>query len=161
VSSITAIDASDVMIDKYKSKIAELGMQHKNTHAVVGNLLSDPPEPASLADDKYYDFDLITVGAALHHFPNAEDAVKRLAERLRPGGVLYIQDMLHNGLQRDSDGQRPRGFTSDELRSVMSSAGLVDFGFEVLPNEVEIEMLNEEIVSIQCFVGRAMKPARE
>jgi SAM-dependent methyltransferase len=148
------------MIDKYKSNMDELGVQHKNTLAVVGDLLSDPPDPQALADAQYHGFDLITVGAALHHFPNTEDAVKRLAERLRPGGVLFIQDKFDNGHHDASGGKGPRGFTEEELGAVMSSAALVEFQFEVLPNKVDVELLDEEVVSIWCFIGRAMKPVK-
>jgi hypothetical protein len=47
----------------------------------------------------------------------------------------------------------------DELRPVMSGAGLVDFRFEVLPNEFEIEFPSEELVKMRWFIARAMKPA--
>jgi SAM-dependent methyltransferase len=146
------------MIDKYKSNMDLLGVQHGNTHAVVGDLLSDLPKPRALADAQYHGFDLITVGAALHHFPNTENAVERLAERLRPGGVLYIQDKFDDGNRGASVSQGPRGFTKEGLEDIMSSAGLVGFGFEVLPNKVDVELLDEKVVSIQCFIGRAVKP---
>jgi hypothetical protein len=56
-----------------------------------------------------------------------------------------------------SESDRPRGFTFDELRSVMSSAGLVDFRFEVLPDAFEMELPNAGVVKIRCFIARAMK----
>lgn len=157
VSSITAIDTSPTMIEKYTASIDGLNLECKNVTALVGNFLSDPPEPASLADDKLYDFDLITVGAALHHFPSASQAVQRLATRLRPGGVMYIQDLLEKNDHRESD-KRPRGYSSDAMQSIIGAAGLVDFGFVVFPDEMDIELPNEEVLKIRCFAARAKKP---
>jgi SAM-dependent methyltransferase len=157
VSSITAIDASQMMIDRYKARIDELGGRHRNTIAIKGNLLTDPPEPLALVEENYHSFSLITVGAALHHFPDTEHAVICLVERLRPGGVLYIQDLFDDG-HGDLDGKRPRGFTLDGLRSVLSSVSLVDFSFQVLPDAFEVELPSEEVLKVQFFVAKAMKP---
>jgi SAM-dependent methyltransferase len=156
VSKIEAIDASPSMVERYNARIAELGPAHKSTRAVVGNLLSNPASPCTLEGNRYHGFDLITVGAALHHFANAATAVERLAERLRAGGIVYIQDMFDDG-HVGSESDRPRGFTFDELRSVMSSAGLVDFRFEVLPDAFEMELPNAGVVKIRCFIARATK----
>jgi SAM-dependent methyltransferase len=146
-----------MMIDRYKAKTHELGARHKNTMAIKGDLFSEPPEPLVLAQDKYHNFSLVTVGAALHHFPDTEHAVQCLARRIRPGGVLCVEDIFDNG-HRQQEKKQPRGFTLDELRSVMSGAGLVDFRFEVLPNEFEIELPGDELVKMKCFIARAMKP---
>jgi hypothetical protein len=72
--------------------------------------------------------------------------------------VLFIQDKFDDGHHGASGSRGPRGFTEEGLGAVMISAGLVEFRFEVLPNKVDVELLNEEVVSIQCFIGRAMKP---
>lgn len=157
MSSITAIDASQMMIDRYKAKIDELGVRHTNTIAMKGDMFSEPPEPPTLARDEYHSFSLITVGAALHHFPDTEHGVGCLANRLRSGGVLYIEDIFDGG-HRNHAIKKPRGFTLDELRSGMSSAGLVDFRFEVLPGEFEIELPDEELAKMRCFIARPMKP---
>jgi SAM-dependent methyltransferase len=157
VSSITAIDVSQMMIDRYKAKTHELGAKHKTTMAIKGDMFSEPPEPLALAQDEYHNFSLITVGAALHHFPDTEYAVQCLARRTRPGGVLCVEDIFDNG-HRNQGNKQPRGFTLDELRSVMSGAGLVDFRFEVLPDEFEIELPSEELVKMRWFIARAMKP---
>jgi hypothetical protein len=106
--------------------------------------------PASIADEIYH---LITVGAGLRHLPDPEGTVKCLAERLRSGGVLFLQDLFDD--ERGS--KRRRGSTLDELRSLTSGAGLVNFRFEVLPDEVEVEMLCGEVVRMKCFVARAVK----
>jgi SAM-dependent methyltransferase len=151
-----AIDLSAAMIEKYKARIVELGPMQKNTSTLVGNLLSDPPEPPTLASEEYQDFHLITVGQALHQLPN--DFGKCLAKLLRPGGVLYVQDLLDDGHHQGTETTRPRGLTLDDLRSVMSGAGLIDCRFEVLPDDLEIELPSEEVLKVRYFVARAMKP---
>jgi SAM-dependent methyltransferase len=152
------------MITKYTAGMKELVLEHKNVKAIVGNLLCDPPEPVSLAGDEYHNFDLITVGAALHHFPSAAQAIERLATRLRPGGVIYIQDFLEEHDHKTNDiqsGKRPRGYSLDGMRSFMDAAGLVDFGFDVFPNEMSVELMSEEVLKIRCFAARAMKPNKD
>jgi SAM-dependent methyltransferase len=149
VSHITAIDVDAGTIELYKSRIGELGEKHKNTHAAVGNLLADTEAPVG------NDFDLITVGAALHAFPDAQDAVMCLADRLAPGGVLFVQDRFDDG---EYGGRGPRGFTEDGMKTTMSNAGLVNLRFEVLPDKVEIEVMDGEVVGIWCFVARGVKP---
>jgi SAM-dependent methyltransferase len=116
VESITAVDVDEGMVEMYKSRIGELGGRHKDTRAVVGDLLQD-----DTAADEHRDFDLITVGAALHAFPSAEDTVKSLAKRLAPGGVLFVQDRFDDG---EYGGRGPRGFKEHGMRSYMSGAGL-------------------------------------
>jgi SAM-dependent methyltransferase len=150
VESITAIDVDEGVVEMYKSRIGELGEKHKDTRAVVGDLLQD-----DTAADEHRDFDLIAVGAALHAFPSAEDAVKSLAKRLAPGGVLFVQDRFDDG---EYGGRGPRGFKEDGMRSYMSDAGLGGVKLEVLPEKLDIEVLDGEVVSIWCFIARGMKP---
>ena len=149
------MDAEQGMVDLYKKRIGELGTRHVDTRVVAGNLLV---EPEALTGDEYRGFDLITVGAALHAFPSGGDAVRCLAERLGLGGVLFVQDRFDDGWY---GGRGPRGFTLDDMRDFMGKAGLVEFRFEVLPDKLEIEMLDGEVVSIWCFVARGMKPGGE
>jgi SAM-dependent methyltransferase len=150
VETITAVDVDAGMVEMYKSRIGELGGRHKDTRAVVGDLLQD-----DTAADEHRDFELITVGAALHAFPSAEDAVKSLAKRLAPGGVLFVQDRFDDG---EYGGRGPRGFKEHGMRSYMSDAGLSAVKFEVLPEKLDIEVLDGEMASIWCFIARGMKP---
>lgn len=156
VSSIAAVDASLTMVEKYNDRIGELSRNHAETRAIQGDLVCDYPSSCELSNKEHRDYHLITVGAALHCFPDSEVAVQRLAERLRPGGVLFIQDVFDNG-HEDSGEKNPSGFTLDELRSIVGSAGLVDFRFEVLPDEFEIEVRTAEVLKVRYFVARGLK----
>lgn len=145
------------MVDRYNARIDELGPRHKDTQAIIGDLLADPVEPRTLAKEEFFGFDLIAVGAALHHFPDPGYAIKVLAERLGPRGVLYIQDMFDNGEKREKEAKGPRGFTEVEMRELMGVAGLADFGFEVVDGETDIELLSEEVLSVKLFAARGRK----
>lgn len=80
--------------------------------AAVGNLL-DPadPSPADFASEEWFNFDLAVVGLGFHHFEDPTLAATRLAERLRPGGVLMIIDFMphaHHG-EIEIDGENGDG----------------------------------------------------
>jgi SAM-dependent methyltransferase len=148
------------MIERYKSNATSFGLSQDKINAVVGNLLSDSPEPSSLASGEYRDFDLITVGSALHHFGSTEEAMKQLAKRLKPGGALFVQDLYPDQDRDGSDSAktRPRGYTEADMQKLMEEAGLEGFKFEVLPGDIEVELPNEEMIMIRCFIARATKP---
>lgn len=63
--------------------------------AYQGNLcVPEDPNPASLTSPEFYDFDIAAVGLGFHHFDDPKLAARRLAERLKVGGVLMILDFL-------------------------------------------------------------------
>ncbi|RYO73352.1 hypothetical protein AA0113_g54 [Alternaria arborescens] len=161
VSSIHAVDASSAMIERYRNNTNEFGPGREKVAAIVGNLLLEPPEPALLADEEYQNFDLITVGSALHHFPSAEDAVRLLGGWLKPGGVLFVQD-LYNHLSSEAvqqSGQvKPPQYKQGDMKKHMEKAGLGDFKFEILQENLKIELPSEEVCQVQCFIARAARP---
>ncbi|OAL48127.1 S-adenosyl-L-methionine-dependent methyltransferase [Pyrenochaeta sp. DS3sAY3a] len=163
VSSICAIDASPIMIEKYNAKQSNFGIDPTKVRAVQADWLSSPFESTSCYPDEFHDFDLVTVGAALHHFPDAQEAIRLLAARLKPGGVLYIQDRAaQKGNVMISNKSRSKrtmqGFEKESLGEFMSRAGLVDFSWFIVPQEFNVELPSEEVTSISCFLARAMKP---
>jgi SAM-dependent methyltransferase len=147
------------MIERYKANTDNFGLPQDEVNAVVGNLLLDPPEPPSLAGAEYCDFDLITVGQALHFFPSAGEAVRCLSKLLKPGGVLFIQDLYVNERKIEGAGgkKRPRGYTEDGMKALMSGAGLEEFRFEVLGEEFDVELPSEEVMKVQYFIAGARK----
>lgn len=161
MSSIHAVDASSAMIERYRNNTNEFGPGREKVAAIVGNLLLEPPEPALLADEEYQNFDLITVGSALHHFPSAEDAVRLLGGWLKPGGVLFVQD-LYNHLSSEAvqqSGQvKPPQYKEGDMKKHMEKAGLGDFKFEILQENLKIELPSEEVCQVQCFIARAARP---
>lgn len=63
--------------------------------AFHGNLcVPEDQDPEAFRGDKFFGFDLAVVGLGFHHFDDPDLAAKRLAARLRQGGVLLIIDFL-------------------------------------------------------------------
>ncbi|KAF2684101.1 S-adenosyl-L-methionine-dependent methyltransferase [Lentithecium fluviatile CBS 122367] len=157
VSSITAIDISASQIERYKTNIPTFEIPPENISTLIGDLLADVPQPL-FASEAYHDFDFITVGAALHHFPSAEMAVRALGARLSEGGVLAIQDLWDGGQHDDGETRKgPRGFTEESMRGMMEGVGLTDFRMVVLPRVYELALPSGEVASMQCFIARAEK----
>jgi SAM-dependent methyltransferase len=89
------------MVSVYNRNAHNQGLSTDFMTAKVGNLL-DPadPLPADFASEAWFNFDLTVVGLGFHHFEDPKLAAARLAERLRPGGVLMIIDFMphaHHG----------------------------------------------------------------
>jgi hypothetical protein len=40
---------------------------------------------------------------------------------------------------------------------MMKNAGFVDFEMDVVPGELEVELLTEEVMQIRCFIVKGVK----
>jgi SAM-dependent methyltransferase len=81
------------MVAAYNDRATASGLPSAQISAVVGDIFAAEP-PVALAGPDYFGFDIAVVNAAYHHFDDVLLCTKRLAERLRPGGVLVICDFL-------------------------------------------------------------------
>lgn len=93
-SQCIGVDLAESMLAKYRKTAAELGLSEQQMKAVRGNLLNpvpDPTEPPTTREE-LSDFDLVVICMALHHVDDLELAIKCLAEKLRPGGVILVID---------------------------------------------------------------------
>lgn len=71
------------------------GLSEDEMAAFHGNLcVPEDQDPENFRGDKFSGFDLAVVGLGFHHFDDPDLAAKRLAARLKPGGVLLIIDFL-------------------------------------------------------------------
>lgn len=91
VTTTTGIDVSPNMVSAFNKRATDAGIPRSQVSAVVGNLFTPEPSDA-LAEPEYFNFDIVAVGSAYHHFEDVTLATKRLVERLKPGGVLFIID---------------------------------------------------------------------
>lgn len=107
-----------------------------------GNLIAaDESRADAFSSPEFFDFDLAGVGLGFHHFDDPELSARRLADRLRPGGVLFILDFLphggDHGQLRQQHGVAHHGFSEERIKAMFEAAGAGgDFGFKELEKEM-------------------------
>ncbi|KAL5604400.1 uncharacterized protein BROUX77_004586 [Berkeleyomyces rouxiae] len=122
------IDISEAMIGVYNTKAENQGLTKEDMFAIHGDLL-DPavPSPAHLSDPEFFNFDIAAVGLGAHHFADPALAVKRLVERLKPGGVLMILDFIeHAPVAIDTVGVSSvmhHGFSKEQVKTFFEEGG--------------------------------------
>ncbi|KAJ4026955.1 hypothetical protein NW752_001914 [Fusarium irregulare] len=115
-------------------------MQGSSRQAYQGNL-ADPTDtsPAPFEDAKFFDFDVAGVGLGFHHFDKPDLASKRLAERLKPGGVLFVIDFVAHKIDPEDAAKRGiahHGFSEEQIKNMFDDAGLTDFVYQELPEPI-------------------------
>jgi SAM-dependent methyltransferase len=149
VHTIRGIDISENMVTHYNEAARSSGLSETQTNAVVGDLLGSTI-PDDLNTAEYHNFDIAVIGLGFHHFEDPALAAKRLTERLKPAtGVLVIVDFLPfepSDLAKDpkyaemQQTIKHNGFTSTGLKALFEQAGLEDFDFATLPEQVVMEL---------------------
>jgi SAM-dependent methyltransferase len=96
------------MVASFNARARNAGLSASTINAVVGDLFDkQDPSPTGAEWDG---FDLATASFAFHHFEDVVHAARCLKERLRPGGVLMINDFLEGGdLKADEQGKPIEG----------------------------------------------------
>ncbi|CAM1501601.1 Fc.00g035850.m01.CDS01 [Cosmosporella sp. VM-42] len=145
-SECIGIDLSEGMVGAYNAKAKNQGASRT---AYQGNL-ADPsdPNPSSFSDAKFYNFDVAGVGLGWHHFDNCDLATKRLAERLKPGGVLFILDFVTHEMDAAlaaGHGVKHHGFSEEQMRTMFEGAGVSkDFVYEEFAEPINFQMVHGE-----------------
>ncbi|KAF1991581.1 S-adenosyl-L-methionine-dependent methyltransferase [Aulographum hederae CBS 113979] len=162
ITSATGVDVSPAMIKAFNTCIPDSGLPYHRVSAVVGDIISDPPS-SSVTGPDFQDFDLIAIGFAYHHFEHQDVSVRKLSERLKPGGVFLITDFA--GEQKGhvpeeaAATMKVTGFEEEDVKSVFAKEGLVDFGLEVLKENVVFEM-DGVTIDRKVFIAKGRKPDR-
>ena len=151
------------MVSRYNELAAKSEIPSvRSTRAIEGNLLTDEAPPLALNGPEFHNFDIVAVGGGLHHFPDPAQAVGRLAQRLRVGGVLLISDfieeeggwVMHTGAEHTI---HKHGFSESEMKGLMERHGLGGFGWREMPERLEMEGHKDKPVSRKGFLARAVK----
>lgn len=166
VDSIRAIDLSPKMIERFNELAEESNIPSVHqARAVEGDLLADPsPAADDLNGPDFHGFSIAAVGLGAHHFHDPSKAIGRLAQRLKPGGILMIVDFVEDEqgdwVASDADKtMHKRGFSQGEMREMMERQGLREFGWMVLPERSEIRFHEDKPMYRTGFMARATKPS--
>ncbi|KAK3943976.1 S-adenosyl-L-methionine-dependent methyltransferase [Diplogelasinospora grovesii] len=141
------VDLSENMVAAYNARAENQGLLKDEMHAYQGNLC-DPsdPSPAAFTSPDFFNFDIAAVGLGFHHFDDPALAARRLAERLRTGGVLLILDFLPHDKMHTAhpatDTVTKHGFSEDEIKQLYETAGAAE-GFALQSVGVVFSRINK------------------
>ncbi|KAK9491192.1 S-adenosyl-L-methionine-dependent methyltransferase [Lipomyces doorenjongii] len=175
VTELIGVDISEEMVAKYNANADALGPGGAKMSALLGNLTDrDNPPADQFADPRYFNFDLIVVGMALHHMDDPTYALTRLGARLKNRGVLFVidnqsrhhphdEDSGHSGYDEDyhklagADAMktvRHAGFTKETVNQMFAAAG-VDGNFDhVLLEEPIVIRPRGMKIALKMFFAR-------
>ena len=164
VTKITAIDLSSKMVERYTELARESEIPTvKDAKVMEGNLLAEAQPSKELSGPELYDFDIAAICAGFHHFADPDKAIERLAQRLRIGGVLLIVDFVEDekgGWSGAPNGAEhtihKHGFSEKEMRELMEGQGLGNFGWNVMPEKIEMQF-KDRTVYRTVFLARATR----
>lgn len=167
VTQSVGVDISDNMVGAYNARAENQGLTKDVMHAYPGNLLDrENPDPPSLADPLFSNFDVAAVGLGAHHFADPDFAAAQLARRLRPGGVLFIVDFLPH--RRAVAGEEHpaehtvehHGFSEERVRAMFEGAGAgKGFALAEMGDGVVFHGINKDGKTLErrVFIARGEK----
>ncbi|KAI1120229.1 S-adenosyl-L-methionine-dependent methyltransferase [Nemania abortiva] len=100
---VRGIDVSEYMVDAYNRLARQLGVAPQRMSAVQGNVLDDQHDDGSGSNSTvingpdFSEVDAVFMTMALHHIQDPVTLLSRIAQRLKPGGVLVVVDWLATG----------------------------------------------------------------
>ena len=114
---VTALDNSPAMLELARMRCEHEGLG--NVELLLADALNDNSE-CRVAD-------CVVLNMVLHHLAAPADALKQLAQRVKPGGSLLITELCrHNqSWAREACGDLWLGFEQDDLAHWATAAGLV------------------------------------
>ena len=154
------------MAAEYNKSVANQGIPQSEMFAHVSNFI-DPsdPSPASFTGPEFHNFDIAAVGLGFHHFDDPTLAAKRLVERLKPGGVLFIIDFqphehMHHHHHPAAKSVTHMGFSEVDIKKMFEDAGAgKDFEHVVVGKGIVFtDKSNEEkTMTRKVFMARGSK----
>ncbi|KAL2180715.1 methyltransferase-like protein [Thermothelomyces heterothallicus CBS 202.75] len=157
------IDLSENMVAAYNTRAENQGLTPSEMHAYQGNLcVPEDPNPPAFASPEFTNFDVAAVGLGFHHFDDPVLAARRLAERLKTGGVLMILDFLpHEKLDASHPATQTithHGFTEEHIRRIYEEAGVgKDFALQEVAAVFHFSKENGEEMKRKIFIARGTK----
>ncbi|KAK3307219.1 S-adenosyl-L-methionine-dependent methyltransferase [Chaetomium strumarium] len=142
-SALRGIDISGGMVEKYNETARHLGLSPEQMRGVRGDLLGDGDGEVAVPDGpEFTGFHIAVMSMALHHVADPAVMIKRLAERLAPGGSLVIVDWVTpEGPVPDHPAAHTvtrHGFSEKEMAEMFADAGLSDYSFRLHPQRSRV-----------------------
>jgi SAM-dependent methyltransferase len=145
-TKFVGLDVSDGMIAQFNKFARNADIPPETMFAQQGNLLAET-EPENLAGPEFFDFDLVAVGMAFHHFADPELAMKRFAARMKKGGVCLIIDLIphqHPDMHSHPEAGptiKRTGFGMQEMKEIFEGAGITrEFDYVILEKPIVFTM---------------------
>ncbi|KAF4335432.1 1-aminocyclopropane-1-carboxylate synthase 1 [Fusarium beomiforme] len=149
VTVVRGMDISSKMVEQY-NMLAELsGFGPEKMRAIHGDLM-DPEATPSLELDtpEFNNFDVITMCMALHHVEDYAGMIQKLSNKLAPGGVLLIIDLVsasESGCPEPTMAKElsnhtmsKMGFTELEVKTAFDKAGLGGWSWKWLSKRSKV-----------------------
>jgi len=147
-ASITGADINPVAVSRYNARSAQQGLDASEMRAVLVSKLSSPAAEGHDGDK----FDVVACNMAYHHIADIALMTRELAQRVKPGGALFVSDLLKEELAHSPSGggrllhvggpihlhapgstvEHPDGLSMAEVRIAFEAAGLEDIDVEVV-----------------------------
>lgn len=139
-ASCRGIDLDASQADRYNNEANKA--YGDNAESKMFGIQGDLYHPSeNMNGPDWENFDVAVISMALHHVADPIDMLRRLRQRLRPGGVLIVVEFLGKEEEaKGSEGYDPRnmvevvhkqkiwpGFTTGNLEGNMKRAGFEDF----------------------------------
>ncbi|KZV99126.1 S-adenosyl-L-methionine-dependent methyltransferase, partial [Exidia glandulosa HHB12029] len=133
--SVVGADVNPSAIARYNARVVQQGLAPEEMRAVHVD---------QLGAEK---FDVVVCSMAYHHFSSIASSTTQLAAYLKPGGALFVADLLRPAASKGSSKllhvggpihlhggkvEHPDGFTTDEMQNVFREAGLEDVQVKVV-----------------------------
>lgn len=126
---VIAVDNSEKMVTFGANKAKKNGL--KNLEFRLGDLENPPIEAGSV--------DLVILSQALHHAADPARAIASAHKILRPGGQLWLLDLMKHNFERAHElyGDRWLGFAESDLHHWLEAAGFKKIEISVVAREEE------------------------
>lgn len=126
---VIAVDNSEKMVGFGATKAKKNGL--KNLEFRLGDLENPPIDPGSV--------DLVILSQALHHASDPARAIQSAHKILRPGGSLWMLDLMKHKFERAHElyGDRWLGFAESDLHHWLEAAGFKKIEISVVAREEE------------------------
>jgi ubiquinone/menaquinone biosynthesis C-methylase UbiE/DNA-binding transcriptional ArsR family regulator len=124
---VIAVDNSERMVAFGANKAKKNGL--KNLEFRLGDLENPPIEPQSV--------DLVILSQALHHAANPAITIQSAHRILKPGGQLWLLDLLKHNFEQAHDlyGDHWLGFAESDLQHWLEKAGFKKIEISVVARE--------------------------